>query len=137
MDTLSSKPSKNNNNPVPAIPPLDPASQRQRLGWLAWMRMGFGALSGLVSGALGLVSPLTLSSTVQFNDNAWYGVYIAIFVYIITYYIAKYTILKGIAQKDRNALFTKGIGSYVMVFLFTWIIINTFHYCTMYAACKI
>ena len=99
--------------------------------------MGFGAISGVIAGLLRLLSPVAVGSPIEFNQNAWYGIYIAIFIYILTYYIAKYTFLKGIAQKDRNQLFTKGIGSYIMVFLFTWIILNTLNYCTMFNACHI
>jgi len=139
------KPSRNN-NAVPAVPPLDPSLQRQRLAWLYWIRVGFAALGGFVSGVAGLVTPLTVppSGTIWTtlkdniaNPEAYYGLYIAIFVFLFTYYLAKYTILKGIAPKDKNRLITQGIGSYIMMFIFSWILFNTYHFCTLLSACHI
>jgi len=121
----------------PAIPPLDPSIQRQRLGWLAWFRVGFGALAGFVAGAIGLVTPATITSGFSANQNAYYGFYIAIIVFLASYYFAKYTILKGIAPKDKNRLITQGIGSFIMMFIFTWILINTAHYCLLFSACHV
>src|SRR5579871_2369904 len=96
----------------PAVPPLDPSIQRQRLGWLAWFRVGFGALAGIIAGLVGLVTPATVGDPLTVaNPNAYYGFYIAIFVFLASYYIAKYWIVKGIAPKDKNRLFTQGIGS--------------------------
>jgi hypothetical protein len=131
---------------VPAVPPLDPSVQRRKLAQLYWMRVGFAALAGFGSGALGLVTPLASGTSSSLwtslkdniaNPNAYYGFYIAIFVYLLTYYMAKYTLLKGIAPKDKNRLITQGIGSYVMMFIFSWIVFNTYHFCTLLGACHI
>jgi hypothetical protein len=106
--------------------------------------VGFGALGGFLSGILGLLTPIAnspsvLTSTNQIivNPNAYYGIYIAIVIYFVSYYFAKYTILKGIAPKDKNRLFTQGIGTYIMMFIFTWILFNTYNYCILFSACHI
>jgi len=135
---LSKKPS-NNNNAVPAVPPLDPSVQRKKLGQLYWIRIGFAALGGFISGIMGFVSPLTYSDvsskTVLLNPNAYNGLFVAFFLYFFTYYYARSILLKGIAAKDKNRLITQGIGSYIMMFIFTWIVFNTFHFCTLFSAC--
>ena len=71
------------------------------------------------------------------NPNAYYGIYIAIVIYFVSYYFAKYTILKGIASKDKNRLLTQGVGTYIMMFIFTWILFNTYNYCVLFSACHI
>ena len=88
---------------------------------LAWIRVGLGALAGLISGLIGFVG--TTPPTV--NPNSYYGFYVAIFVYIASYYAAKYALGLGIMQKDRTKMVTQGIGSYIMMFLFFWILYNT------------
>lgn len=137
--TLVSKPTS---KPVPTTPPMDPAVRRQRFGWLHWIRVGFGALAGLLSGVLGLLTPVSVSAWNELtnnsaNPNAYYALYIAVFVYIVSYYVAKYTIFQNIDPKDRNKLFTQGIGSYIMMFFFVWILFNTYNYCSMFGACHI
>lgn len=112
---------------------MDPARQRSRLALLAWLRVGFGALSGLIAGVLQFVT--TTPETV--NSNAYYGIYIAVIVYIASYYLARNVLVKGIATKDRNKLFTQGIGSFIMMFLFVWIMYNTYNYCILYHSCFI
>ncbi len=145
-DLILAKPSKpSSNNAVPAVPPLDPSVQRRRLAWLYWIRVGFAALGGFISGIAGLVTPLASSSSDLWtnlkdniaNPNAYYGFYIAIIIYFATYYLAKYTLLKGIAPKDKNRLITQGIGSYIMMFIFSWILFNTYHFCTLLSACHV
>ncbi|HYB04065.1 MAG TPA: hypothetical protein VED17_06365 [Nitrososphaerales archaeon] len=131
--------------PLPTVPPMDPSLQRKMLGRLYWIRVGFAAVGGFFSGLVGLVTPVTsnpntttlwnnLKNNVA-NPNAYYGAYIAIFVFLITYYLARYSILKGINPKDKNRLITQGIGSYIMMFIFSWILFNTYHFCMLLNVC--
>ena len=99
---------------------MDQKDYRHRLAVLAWARVGLGAIAGLLSGALGF-----LSNPGVVNQNAYYGAYIAVLIYFVSYYWAKYSVLKGIDPKNKNKLITQGIGTYIMVFLFTWILYNT------------
>jgi zinc transporter ZupT len=101
---------------------MDPKVYRQKLSLLAWIRVGLGGLSGLLAGMLGF---LTVEPNNP-NQNAYYGAYIAILVYFLSYYFAKYSLLKGMDPKNKNKLITQGIGSYIMMFLFVWILYNTF-----------
>jgi hypothetical protein len=89
------------------------------------MRVGFGAAAGIVAGLLNF---LTLQPPTV-NPNAYYGIYIGIIVYIGSFYFAKYSWVKGINPKDKNKLITQGIGSYVIMFIFSWIMFNTYHFC--------
>jgi hypothetical protein len=122
---------------------MDPSLQRKRLGQLYWIRIGIAALGGFLAGIVGLVTPVAppasdiwtqLKNNIA-NPNAYDGLYIAFFLYLLTYYIARTYTLKGIAPKDKNRLITQGIGSYIMMFIFTWILFNTYNFCTMLNAC--
>ena len=104
----------------PKTPSMDPKIYRHKLAILAWGRAGLGAIAGVLSGFLNFTShPGAL------NQNAYYGAYLAILIYILTYYWAKYGLLNGIDPKNKNKLITQGIGTFVMVFLFTWVVYNT------------
>ncbi|MDG6995903.1 MAG: hypothetical protein JRN52_08270 [Nitrososphaerota archaeon] len=107
------------------IAPIDPKFLRQRLSLLAWSRVGFGILAGLLAGFLGFLTVDFVPGSAQPNPNAYYGIYIAVLVYVLSYYFAKYWLVKGIPPKDKNRLVTQGIGSYIMMFIFVWILYNT------------
>jgi len=111
---------KSTDDSLSKAPTMDPKVYRHRLAILAWGRVGLGALAGLLSGYLGF-----LSTPPNLNENAYYGAYLAILVYFLSYYWAKYSVLKGIDPKNKNKLITQGIGTFIMIFLFTWILYNT------------
>ncbi len=128
---MSSRPP---NKPVPSTgPTIDPSLQRHKLSLLAWYRVGFGAVSGAIAGLLNLVT-FTVD---KINPNAYYGIYIGILVYIGSYYLAKYGLLQGINPKDKNKLVTQGIGSFTIMFIFSWILFSTYHACMTFAVCHI
>ena len=117
--------SKNPKDNDPSLPiselPADPSVLRRKLQLLAWTRVGLGALAGLLAGILPFATP----SATTFNSNSYADVYIAVFVYVASYYFAKYSMKIPLPYKDRNKLITQGIGGFIMLFLFTWILYNT------------
>ncbi len=131
---MSSKKDDEDEGPLPEEVPqqqLDPAVLRYKLQMLAWIRLGLGAISGVLAGVLGLVT--TTSDFPNFNPNAYVGLYLAFFVYIGTYYLAKYGMGIVLPKKDKNKLITQGIGMFVMWFLLFWILYNT--YCFTNTSC--
>jgi hypothetical protein len=112
---------------------MDPALQRQRLSRLAWIRVGLGAVAGILAGLLKFV---TLQPNIV-NSNAYYGIYVGIIVYVCSYYYARNVLVKGINPKDKNKLFTQGIGSFTIMFIFSWIVYSTYHACLVFASCHI
>jgi hypothetical protein len=99
---------------------MDPKVYKHRLAILAWGRMGLGVIAGVLSGSMGFIS-----SPIGLNENAYYGAYLGVLFYFLSYYWAKYSVLKGIDPKNKNKLITQGIGTFIMIFLFTWIVYNT------------
>ena len=80
------------------------------------MRIGFAVIAGLVAGGMGFLT---------FNENAANGIGIGFLFYIISYVVARSRYGKMIPPSDKNKLLTNGIGGYVFMFLFIWILYNT------------
>ncbi len=77
-----------------------------------WMRAGFGVLTGAVSQAL-------------FNSDYLSGILFAIVVYVGTFYLAR-TLWGGkMKPEDQRKVYTAGLGSYILLFLFFWILLFT------------
>lgn len=53
------------------------------------------------------------------------GVSVAIGIYLVTYYGALFTWYKGIPRAQQGKVYSTGIGGFVLVFLFTWMLIFT------------
>jgi len=85
-----------------------------------------GALAGGVAGFLNLLS---LKGYNLVNPSAYYGALVGIFIYIISYYLAKGMLNINLLPTDKNKAITQGMLGYVMIFLFIWILYNTF--CTL------
>ena len=82
---------------------------------LFWIRVGLAILSGLVAG-----TQFTAS-----NPRAFMGIFIAISTYMFSLLLARNLFQDKIAKNEWYKLFTAGLGSFIMLFLFTWILYNT------------
>jgi len=80
---------------------------------LFWTRVIFALLSGAVSGIMNFS-----------NDTAVIGVAIIISFYIGSYFVGEAYIFKG-KTVSRNTLLFNGIGTYIMLSLFVWILFYT------------
>ena len=80
-----------------------------------WFRVIMGVTVGIVSGIFGFVS-----------DSSANGILLAAVVYIPTYYYARYLLPDLVGTKQYYKLLTTGLWNYIMIFLFTWILYNTF-----------
>jgi hypothetical protein len=117
--------------PTGTEPPVDREFLRHQLQILAWIRVGLGALSGFLAGILPFgANP----GQYPFSVNSYAGIYIAVFIFIASYYLAKYGMGIHLPHKDRNKLVTQGIGGFIMMFLFIWILYSTYCY-SVHNAC--
>lgn len=82
-----------------------------------WSRALMGIFAGLLAGLLGFITP---------NINAYRGILIAVAFYALTYYLSRYVLAKDLPKEQSHKYVTLGIGSFIMLFLFTWILYNTF-----------
>jgi len=81
------------------------------------MRVGFGVLAGIVAGALGYLSV---------NPMAFRGIGIGFMIYFVSYVVARYSFGKNLPPADYRKMLTTGMAGYVFMFMFTWILYNTF-----------
>ncbi len=84
-----------------------------------WTRLGFAVLAGVLYNALGLHGPDVVQGTAS-------AISIAIGIYAISVFLVKYVLRYGPTElKGPNKHITLGIGSYIIWFLFTTILLNT------------
>lgn len=103
----------------PAEPPViedDETRKRRGLDMVFWLRVGLGVLAGSISAVLG--NPLDVSQRIPVG----FGIMIVMF--IVSYVIAK-GFRVPLLPSDKRKLATTGYGSYFLMFIFSWILINT------------
>jgi len=81
------------------------------------MRIGFGVLAGILAGALGYLS---------FNPMAFRGIGIGFMIYFVSYIVTRFSFGKHLPPTDYRKMVTTGMAGYVFMFMFTWILYNTF-----------
>ncbi len=84
-----------------------------------WIRVGFAVLAGVLAGALGYVS---------LNPMAFRGIGIGFLIYFISYIAVRVAFTKQLPPSDYKKLITTGMLAYVFMFLFVWVLYNTFTY---------
>src|SRR5271157_6073320 len=82
---------------------------------LYWLRLGCGFFAGVLADYL-----------LRFPGVDWsIGITIGLLIYLLTYYAARYAWYRKLEVSKLGKIYTTGIGSYAMVFLFTWILLST------------
>ncbi len=112
-----------NENPAGNPPPQEPSVMatdesriKRGLDKVFWLRVGLGILAGTISATFG--SPLDV------NQRIFAGFAIMIIMFIVSYVIAK-AFRVPLILSDKRKLATTGYGSYFLMFIFSWILINT------------
>lgn len=82
---------------------------------LYWLRIVCGVAAGVVAYFVFQLPGLDFS----------YGILVGLFVFLLTYYVAKYGWYKKLEPQKLTKLYSTGLGSYVMLFLFTWMLLLT------------
>ncbi len=86
----------------------------KQLDQVFWIRAFLGAATGLLSGVVG------------FSDGMLYtGLLLGPIMYIVSYLVAKYVVRLNLPQQESHKIFTTGLGSFIALWLFTWIIYYT------------
>jgi hypothetical protein len=98
----------------------DESRAKSGLDKLFWLRVGMGILAGALSAIIG--SNQALFSEESSRVGLGFGIMILLF--IVSYAIAK-SMRIPIAATDKKKLVTTGYGSYFLMFIFCWILVNT------------
>ncbi len=103
--------------PPEATRPVEAEESKIKKGLdkIFWLRVGLGVFAGTLSAIMG--SPLQ-------HHRGLLGLGIVIVLFIISFVIAK-SLRVPLPPSDKRKLVMTGIGSYFLMFLFSWILVNT------------
>ena len=107
----------------PTIPPTEPAvdlaekSEKDRkLNTLFWLRVGLAIIAGTAA--------TFIFEDIEGEERRWASIGLMIMVFAGTLVVAK-TMKMQLPRSDRKKFVTQGIGSYIFLYLFTWIVTYT------------
>lgn len=105
-------------NPVgsPSTGQTEESKIKGGLDKLFWLRVGMGVLAGSLSAIIG--------NNQAESSRVALGFGIMIILFAGSYVIAK-SMRIPIAASDKKKLITTGYGSYFLMFIFCWILVNT------------
>jgi len=90
---------------------------KKRTDILFWLRIGFALIGGVIATFL-------FEEIEGSEERRWSSIIFMIVLFIITCFIAKGMKI-NFPKSDRKKLVTTGIGSYVFLYLFAWIMTHT------------
>ena len=95
----------------------DELSRRKRLlDKLFWIRIGLAAIGGVVA--------TFLFESIEGEERRWASIVFMIVIFVISAVIGKGMKI-GLPSSDRKKLITTGIGTFVFIYLFMWILSYT------------
>ena len=83
---------------------------------LYWLRLGVAAVAGLFA---------ELEAVAVGAPDWGTGLAIGVAAYLVSYYLARFTWYRSAERAVQAKVYTTGIGGFVLVFLFTWMIFFT------------
>jgi hypothetical protein len=106
-------PDKSEDSPVSVV---EKSEKDRKLNKLFWMRVGLAVIAGAVA--------TFIFEDIEGEERRWASIVFMIIVFIGTIIVAKGMKLQ-LPSSDRKKIVTQGIGSYVFLYLFTWIVTYT------------
>jgi hypothetical protein len=103
--------------PTPVISEEQQSITKKRTNMLFWLRFGFA----LIGGAIATFLFEEIDGT---EERRWSSIIFMIVIFIITCFIAKGMKI-NFPKSDRKKLVTTGMGSFVFLYLFAWIMSYT------------
>lgn len=100
----------------PIVNEVDKGTMQKKLDKLFWIRVGLAVIGGIM--ATFLLDPL------EGEERRWASIGMMIIIFIITIGIAKGMRIQ-LPSSDKKKLVTTGIGSYIFIYLFMWILSYT------------
>lgn len=94
-----------------------------------WFRvlMGIvgGALTAFLIGSAEIIEGGDGFVSVNSSEIAFRGITILMFMYLISYYLAKFVIAPQMPKEQSRKWALAGIGSFIAIFWWTWILLTT------------
>jgi len=110
-------------NAPPVIPPTEPTTnlaekseKDRKLNKLFWLRVSLAIIAGTTA--------TFIFEDIEGEERRWASIGFMIIIFAGTIVIAKGMKLQ-LPSADRKKIITQGIGSYIFLYLFTWIVTYT------------
>ena len=103
----------------PAEPPINQAEDNEKnrkLNKLFWLRVGLAIIAGTAA--------TFIFEDIEGEERRWSSIGFMIIVFAGTLVVAK-TMKMQLPRSDRKKFVTQGIGSYIFLYLFTWLLTYT------------
>lgn len=107
----SKEPSKD-----PPVSDVVKSEKDKKLSTLFWMRIALGIIAGAAT--------TLLLEDIEGEERRWTSIGFMIIVFLASIIVAKGMKMQ-LPSSDRKKIVTQGIGSYVFLYLFTWIVTYT------------
>jgi hypothetical protein len=101
----------------PSVNQTEKSEKDKKLNKLFWLRVGFAVMAG--TAATFLFNDIT-----DMEEKRWTSIAFMIIMFIVTIVIAK-SMKMQLPSSDRKKIVTQGIGSYIFIYLFMWVLTNT------------
>lgn len=103
-------------SPEPPVSLAEKSEKDRKLNKLFWMRVALAVIAGTAA--------TFIFEDIEGEDRRWASIAFMIIVFFGTIIVAKGMKMQ-LPSSDRKKLVTQGIGSYVFLYLFTWIVTYT------------
>ena len=95
-----------------------------------WFRAGLGALGGTFSELLTgckvvLTAPGAGTCVNGLKPDYSTGILIALMLFLLSYYFLKATFGKRFDKNQQGKIYTTGLGSFVLLYVFSWVLLFT------------
>lgn len=90
--------------------------QNRKLNTLFWLRVSLAIMAGTAA--------TFIFEDIQGEERRWASIGFMIIIFAATLFVAK-SLKMQLPRSDRKKFVTQGIGSYIFLYLFTWIVTYT------------
>ena len=108
--------SNNSESPEPIETQEGKSEKDKKLDRLFWLRVAFAVIAGTLA--------TFIFEDIQGEERRWASIVFMIIIFIVTIFIAK-SMKMQLPSSDRKKIVTQGIGSYIFLYLFVWILTYT------------
>ena len=102
--------------PAPVQSEQEKSYIKRKLDKLFWLRIGLAVIAGTLA--------TFMFDSIEGEERRWTSIAFMITMFIVSIFIGKSMNLK-LPKSDRKKLVTTGIGSYIFIYLFMWILTYT------------
>ncbi|BDQ31913.1 MAG: hypothetical protein K5798_00055 [Nitrosopumilus sp.] len=115
-ETEKSEPTSENPSSEPPVSVAEKSEKDRKLNKLFWMRVALAVIAGTAA--------TFIFEDIEGEDRRWASIAFMIMVFFGTIIVAKGMKMQ-LPSSDRKKIVTQAIGSYVFLYLFTWIVTYT------------